>query len=105
MAMWGCAVMQLIVQFRPELDVTCSDGLFRGSSPEAVEPVNSILRSFPDAQIEPVFTGDRSSVPAHMQGYYTLNLADANRARALQERLQRQASVEAAYIKPANELP
>jgi len=97
--------MQLIVQFRPDLDITYTDGLFRSSSPEAVEPVNNLLGSFPDVQIEPVFTGDRSNVPAHMRGYYTLNVADADRARDLQEQLQRQTSVEAAYIKPADELP
>lgn len=42
--------MQLIVQFRPELDVTYSNGVFRSSSAEAIEPINNILRSFPDAK-------------------------------------------------------
>ncbi len=97
--------MQLIVRFRPELDVTCSNGVFRSSSAEAIEPINNILRSFPDAQVEPLFTGDRSGVPAPMRGYYAVNLADADRARALQHQLQHQISVEAAYIKPAAELP
>jgi len=97
--------MQLIVQFRPELDVTYSNGVFRSSSAEAIEPINNILRSFPDAQVEPLFTGDRGGVPAHMRGYYAVNLADADRAQALQHQLQHQTSVEAAYIKPPAELP
>ncbi len=96
---------QLIVQFRPELDVTYSNGAFRGSAAEAIELINNILRSFPDAQVEPLFTGDRGGVPAHMRGYYAVNLADADRAQALQHQLQHQTSVEAAYIKPPAELP
>lgn len=98
-------MMQLIVRFRSELDVTYSNGAFRSSSAEAIEPINNILRSFPDAQVEPLFTGDRGGVPVHMQGYYTVNLADADRAQALQYQLQHQTSVEAAYIKPPAELP
>jgi len=97
--------MQLIVQFRPELDVTYSNGVFCSSSAEAIERINNILRSFPDAQIEPLFTGNRGGVPAHMRGYYAVNLADADRAQALQHQLQRQTSGEAAYIKPPAELP
>lgn len=98
-------MMQLIVRFRSELDVTYSNGAFRSSSAEAIEPINNILRSFPDAQVEPLFTGDRGGVPVHMRGYYTVNLADADRAQALQHQLQHQTSVEAAYIKPPAELP
>ena len=97
--------MQLIVQFRPELDVTYSNGVFRSSSAEAIESINNILRSFPDAQVEPLFTGDRGGVPADMRGYYAVNLAGVDRAQALQHQLQHQTSVEAAYIKPPAELP
>ena len=97
--------MQLIVQFRPELDVTYSNGVFRSSSAEAIELINNILQSFPDAQVEPLFTGNRGGVPAHMRGYYAVNLADADRAQTLQHQLQHQTSVEAAYIKPPAELP
>lgn len=97
--------MQLIVRFRTELDVTYSHGSFRSSSAEAIEPINNILRSFPDARVEPLFTGDRGDVPAHMRGYYAINLADADRAQAFQHQLQHHAAVEAAYIKPPAELP
>ncbi len=98
-------MMQLIVKFRPELDVTYSNSVFRSSSAEAVEPINSILRRFPDAQVEPLFAGNRGGVPAHMRGYYAVNLANADRAQALRHQLQHQATVEAAYIKPPAELP
>ncbi len=97
--------MQLIVRFRPEFDVSYSHGVFQSSSAEAIEPINNIFESFPDAQVEPLFTGDRGAVPTHMRGYYAVNVADEDRTRALQYQLQHQTSVEAAYIKPPAELP
>ena len=96
---------QLIIRFRPELDVIYSNGVFRSSLAEAIEPINDILRSFPDAQVEPLFTDEPGGVPAHMRGYYAVNLVDADRAQALQHQLQHQTFVEAAYIKPPAELP
>ncbi len=97
--------MQLIVRFRPELDVTYSNGMFQCSSMEAIEPINDLFESFPDVQVEALFTGDRGTVPTSMRGYYAVNVADEDRARALQYQLQHQTSVEAAYIKPPDELP
>ena len=97
--------MQLIVRFRLELDVTYSNGVFHSSFAEAIESINNILRSFPDAHIEPLFSGDPSSIPTPMRDYYTVILADADRAQDLQYQLQHQRSVEAAYIKPPDELP
>ena len=98
-------MIQLIVQFRSELDVTYSNGLFRSSSAETIETINNIFRSFPDVQIEPLFTGNRGGVPSHMRGYYAVSLADVDRAQALQQQLLNHTSVEAAYIKPPAELP
>jgi len=98
-------VVQLIVQFRPELDVTYSEGVFRSSSVEAIEPINKTFRNFPDALVEPLFSGNESSIPAHMRYYFTIHLSDADKAKALEELLQQQTSVEAAYIKPPAELP
>ena len=97
-------MIQLIVRFHPELDVTYSSGVFQSSS-EATQPINNILKGFPDAQVEPLFTGEGDEIPSHMQGYYAINLADPDRAQNLQRQLQRQTSVEAAYIKPPAELP
>ena len=97
-------MIQLIVRFHPELDVTYSSGVFQSSS-EAIQPINNIFKGFPDAQVEPLFTGDGDDIPAHMQGYYAINLADPDRAQNLQHQLQHQTSVEAAYIKPPAELP
>ena len=96
---------ELIIQFRPEFDVTYQGGAFRSRSARAIQPINDILRSYPDAKVEPVFGGEMKDVPAHMRNYYVINLEDENRARALERLLQQQASLEAAYIKPPAELP
>ena len=96
---------QLIIQFRSELDVTYGGGVFRSPSAKAIQPINDILRSYADAQVEPVFGGETKDVPPHMRNYYQINLEDENRARALERLLQQQTSLEAAYIKPPAELP
>ena len=97
-------VIQLIVRFRPELNVIYSKGVFHSSS-AAIQPINDLLKSYPDAQIEALFTGDQDEIPTHMRGYYAVNLADADRAQALQHQLQSQTCIDAAYVKPPAEIP
>jgi hypothetical protein len=97
-------VIQLIIQFRPELNVIYHKGVFHSSS-AAIQPINDLLKSYPDAQIEALFTGDRETIPAHMRGYYAINLVDSMQAQTLQGQLQSQTSIEAAYIKPPAEMP
>ncbi len=96
---------QIIIQFRPELDVTFRNGVFISPTKEAAEPLNSLLRRFPSAQVEPVFGENAGTVPDQMRRYYAINLTDADRAQALQRELQQLTSLEAAYIKPSAELP
>ena len=98
------AIVQLIIRFRPELDVTYSNGVFHSSS-AVIKPINDLLKSYPDAQVETLFTGDRDKIPDHMRGYYAINLAGSDKAQILQNQLQRQTSIDAAYIKPIAEPP
>ena len=97
-------MIQLIIRFRPELDVTYSNGVFHSTS-ATIQPINDLFKNFPDAQVETVFTGNRDKIPAQMQGYFTVNLVDSDRAQTLQKQLQSQTSIDAAYIKPPAELP
>ena len=96
---------RLVIRFHPDLNVTYKDGLFYSHSVETIELINSILENYPDAQIEPLFSGTKDEVPTHMRGYYTIHLVDIDRAQALQKQLQGSTSVEAAYIKPPDGLP
>jgi hypothetical protein len=97
-------VVQLIIQFRPEFNVIYNKGVFHSSS-TFIQPINDLLKSYPDAQVEALFTGDQDSIPARMRGYYAINLADSAQAKTLQGQLQNQAPIEAAYIKPPAEMP
>jgi hypothetical protein len=97
-------VIQLIIRFRPELNVIYRNGLFHSSS-AAIQPINDLLKSYPDAQIETLFTGNQDTIPAHMRGYYAVNLVDSAQAKTLQGQLKSQTPIEAAYIKPPAEMP
>lgn len=88
-------MIQLIIQFRHEFNVTHSGETFQSPSTKTIEPVNEILRGFPDAQVEQLLGGT----------YYTIYLDDPERAQDLERRLQSQTAVEAAYIKPPAEPP
>lgn len=98
-------MIQLVVQFYPEFDVTYTENAFRSPSTKVIDQLNGILGTFADAKVEPLFSGNMGDVPAHMRYYYVISLADADRARSLEHLLQQQTFVEGAYIKPPAELP
>ena len=98
-------MIQLIIQFRHEFNVTYSGETFQSPSTKIIEPVNEILRGFPDAQVEQLLGGTVSGAGDRMRSYYTIYLDDPERAQDLERRLQSQTAVEAAYIKPPAEPP
>ena len=98
-------MVQLIVHFRSEYEVTYTENAFHSPSTEVIDQLNNILLAFPDVGIEPLYGGNMTDLPANMRYYYSLSLAQADRARALANLLQRQAFVDAAYVKPPDELP
>jgi len=98
-------VIQLIVRFRREFNVTYSGETFRSTSMKIIEPVNKILAEFPDVRIKQSPSGNVSGAGDRMRSYYAIYLDDLRRAQDLEHKLQSQLAVEAAYIKPPAEPP
>ena len=98
-------MIQLVVRFRREFNVTYSGGTFQSSSTKIIEPVNKILAEFPGAQVKQSPSGNVSGVGNRTGSYYNIYVDDLRRAQDLEHKLQSQPALEVAYIKPPAEPP
>ena len=98
-------MIQLVVRFQREFKVTYTGETFQSPSTKIIEPVNEILKAFPDARIKPPSGGTTNDGRGLEGFYYMLYLDDLRRAEDLRDKLDSQPAVETAFIKKSAEAP